>query len=50
VVKRVICINRRVHVHPTTEITDEMIRGVYGTDVRLVRHDLQFNGERAGHD
>jgi zinc transport system ATP-binding protein len=49
-VKRVICINRRVHVHPTAEITDEMIRGVYGTDVRLVRHDLQFNGERAGHD
>jgi len=50
VVKRVICINRRVHVHPTAEITDEMITNIYGTDVRLIRHDLLFNCGQAEND
>jgi len=35
-----ICVNRRVQVHPTSEITGEMIGQIYGGDVRLVRHDL----------
>lgn len=38
-VKRVVCVNRRVAVHRTSEITGEMIHEVYGSDVRMVRHD-----------
>ncbi len=38
-VNRVVCVNREVVVHPTSEITGEMIYQLYGSDVRLVRHD-----------
>ena len=38
-VQNVVCVNRRVMVHPTTAITGEMINTLYGTDVRMVRHD-----------
>ncbi len=38
-VKTVACVNRRVVVHPTSEITGEMINEIYGCDVRMVRHD-----------
>ncbi len=38
-VKRVACVNRRVAVHHTSEITGEMIHEIYGSDVRMVRHD-----------
>jgi zinc transport system ATP-binding protein len=38
-VESAICVNRRVVVHPTREITGEVIRDVYGGEVRMVRHD-----------
>jgi len=38
-VKSVACVNRRVVVHPISEITGEMINEIYGTDVHMVRHD-----------
>jgi len=38
-VQRVVCVNRQVMVHPTTAITGEIINKLYGTDVRMVRHD-----------
>lgn len=38
-VKHVACVNRKVVVHPTSEISGEMINEIYGTDVRMVRHD-----------
>jgi len=38
-VRTVVCVNRRVHVHPTQELTGEVIREVYGSDVQMVRHD-----------
>jgi len=38
-VETVVCVNRRVVVHPTSEITGEMIHDIYGGDVRMVRHD-----------
>ena len=38
-VKRVVCVNRRVAVHRTSEITGEMIHEIYGSDVCMVRHD-----------
>jgi zinc transport system ATP-binding protein len=38
-VDRVICVNRRVVVHPTSEMTGDAIRDIYGGEVRMVRHD-----------
>jgi zinc transport system ATP-binding protein len=38
-VRKAICVNRRVRVHPTSEITGQLIRDLYGHDVRLVQHD-----------
>ena len=39
VVENVICVNRKVVVHPTSEITGEVIHDIYGDDRRMVRHD-----------
>jgi len=42
VVQTVLCVNQRVKRHPTTEmgeITGELLEGLYGSDLRLVRHD-----------
>jgi len=38
IVKSVICVNRRVLVHPLSRLTPEAIEAVYGEQVRLVRH------------
>ena len=38
-VESVICVNRRVVVHPTAAITGAVIRDFYGGEVRMVRHD-----------
>ncbi len=38
-VNNVICVNRRVAVHPTSAITGEVISELYGGDMRLVQHD-----------
>jgi len=38
-VRTVICVNRCVVVHPTSEITGEIIREIYGADVCMIRHD-----------
>ncbi|NLE39293.1 MAG: ABC transporter ATP-binding protein, partial [Pirellulaceae bacterium] len=38
-VRKVICVNRRVVVHPTSRITGEVIRDLYEHDMRLVHHD-----------
>lgn len=38
-IDRVVCVNRTVWVHPTTALTGETIRSLYGSDVSLVRHD-----------
>lgn len=35
----VICVNRRVKVHPTSELTGEVIQRLYGSPQALVRHD-----------
>ena len=39
IVKSVVCVNRRVVVHPTSGLTGEVIKDIYGGDVRMVRHD-----------
>ncbi len=37
-VEKVICVNRQVVVHPTSKLTGELIREIYGGEVRVVRH------------
>ena len=43
-VKRVACVNRKVVVHATNEISGEMINELYGCEVQMVRHDTQAPG------
>lgn len=38
-VTSVLCVNRHAAIHPTSEITGEIIQDLYGRDVRLVQHD-----------
>jgi zinc transport system ATP-binding protein len=38
-VGHVICVSRTVATHPTAELTPELIRDMYGREVRMVRHD-----------
>jgi len=45
-VKCVICVNRKVVRHPTSEITPDAIESLYRGEMRIVRHDRLFeNGE-----
>jgi len=37
--RSVVCVNRTVFVHRTSELTGEMIRELYGGNTALVRHD-----------
>jgi zinc transport system ATP-binding protein len=37
--KRIICVNNQVYVHPTSELTGELLRDMYGGDLRMIRHD-----------
>ncbi|MCB1181849.1 ATP-binding cassette domain-containing protein [bacterium] len=48
-VKSVVCVGREVLVHPTTEITGEIIADLYGSDMRLVRHDHRCSEEGHRH-
>ena len=47
-VKSVLCINRRATIHPTDQLTGEMIMDIYGDDVRYVRHDHPHRGVEQG--
>lgn len=38
-VNRVVCVKRNVVVHPTSEVTGEVISEVYGSPMKIVRHD-----------
>jgi zinc transport system ATP-binding protein len=38
-VKTVVCVHRRVDVHPMSELDGAMIKELYGGEVRLVHHD-----------
>lgn len=43
----VVCVKGTVAVHTTSELTGEAIRGMYGHDVRVVRHDGGCGGGAA---
>jgi zinc transport system ATP-binding protein len=38
-VRTVICVHRRVDVHPTSELDGRLVSEIYGGDVRMVLHD-----------
>ncbi len=38
-VSSVVCVNRSVVLHPTSDITGEVIKDMYGGEYRMVRHD-----------
>ena len=40
----VACVNQTVMVHPTSEVTPELINALYGRDVRFVRHEHLTGG------
>ncbi|MBR4835251.1 MAG: metal ABC transporter ATP-binding protein [Thermoguttaceae bacterium] len=46
-VKSVVCVNRVVRLHPTSEFNGELVRELYKSDVRFVRHDHRCS--EAGH-
>ncbi len=48
-VQNVVCVNRRVVVHPTSQVTGEAIRDIYGGEVRIVRHN-ELSPFGHGHD
>jgi zinc transport system ATP-binding protein len=48
-VERVICVNRRVVSHPTSEMTGDAVRDLYGGTVRMVRHN-EFSPFGSTHD
>ncbi|MDQ7781978.1 MAG: ATP-binding cassette domain-containing protein [Desulfomonilaceae bacterium] len=39
-VNTVVCVNRKVVVHPTADITGSVVDELYGESMKLVRHDL----------
>ncbi|MBU0518291.1 ABC transporter ATP-binding protein [bacterium] len=39
-VRSVICVNRRVHLHPTENVTSDSIRKLYDQEMRIIRHDI----------
>jgi zinc transport system ATP-binding protein len=43
-VGQVVCVNRKVVTHPTSEVTGEVISEIYGREVRMVRHDHRHEG------
>lgn len=48
--KRIICVNKKVNIHPTSELTGDLIRNMYGGDLRMIRHDHRCSAEGHEHD
>jgi len=48
--KRIACVNKRVVIHPTSELTGELIKEMYGGDFRMIRHDHTCSSEGHRHD
>jgi zinc transport system ATP-binding protein len=48
--KRIICVNNKVYVHPTSALTGELIREMYGGDLQMIRHDHRCCPEGHQHD
>ncbi len=49
-VKSVICVNRRVVIHPTTLMNGTLIKDIYHSDLKMVRHDHRCSETGHSHD
>ncbi|MCF7928843.1 MAG: metal ABC transporter ATP-binding protein [Spirochaetales bacterium] len=49
-VNKVVCVNRTARIHPTQEVTPEMIQSLYQAPVRMVRHDVDKGSSVEKHD
>lgn len=49
-VKSVICVNRCVVVHPTSELSGEIIKDIYDGEICMIRHDHRCSEEGHEHD
>jgi zinc transport system ATP-binding protein len=38
-IESVICVNREVHIHPSSELNGRLIQELYGHDINIIRHD-----------
>lgn len=45
-VSKVVCVHRRVRVHPTSEVNGRVLRDLYGEELVLVRHDHDVGEHR----
>ena len=48
--KRIACVNRQVVIHPTSELTGQLIQEMYGGDLKMIRHDHRCGTEGHHHD
>ncbi|MBL7190234.1 ABC transporter ATP-binding protein [bacterium] len=39
-INSVLCVNREVRIHPTSEITGDAVKHLFDQDMKLIRHDL----------
>jgi len=44
-VNKVVCVKRNVVMHPTSEISGEIINRIYGEPMKVVRHDVKNLGD-----
>ena len=44
-VKRVICVDKCVRVHPTDDISGDALRQIYEKDMKIIRHDLSCESQ-----
>jgi zinc transport system ATP-binding protein len=44
-VKSVICVRDGIQIHPTSELTGELVSEMYGANLRLIRHDHRCSGD-----
>lgn len=49
-VGKAICVNRRVLVHPTSELNEEVFREMYGHELRMVHHHDVYSAARQHHE
>ncbi len=43
--KSIACVNRHVIIHPTSELTGNLIQDMYGGDIHMIRHDYHHGKE-----
>lgn len=48
-VDTVICVNQVAYIHPTSELSGETIKSMYGADIQMVRHDHRCSEKGHSH-